>query len=170
MAELTAQERLQPSLLDRLTDDDVENTQEPREKRVLSMRALRVAVLRDLHWLLNTVCLNTVQSLAEYPNAASSVINFGMQDLSGRTHSGLDLPELERSLRQAIWDYEPRIVRNTVRVRAVAEEKSRGSNQLIFEIEGELWGQPLPERLYLKTAVDLETGEKQVLDGMGVVG
>ncbi|MBB5020142.1 type VI secretion system protein ImpF [Chitinivorax tropicus] len=170
MAELTAQERLQPSLLDRLTDDEVGNRQEPREKRVLSMRALRAAVLRDLNWLLNTVCLDTVQSLTEYPHVASSVLNFGMQDLSGRTHSGLDLGALERSLRQSIWDYEPRIVRNTVRVRALAEEQSQGGNMLVFEIEGELWGQPLPERLYLKTAVNLETGEKQVLDGMGALG
>ena len=27
-----------------------------------------------------------------------------------------------------------------------------------FEIEGELWANPLPEHLHLKTAVDIETG------------
>ena len=31
MAELTSRERLQPSLLDRLSDDDTEHTVEPRD-------------------------------------------------------------------------------------------------------------------------------------------
>ena len=52
MGELTSRERLQPSLLDRLSDDDREQVVEPRDKRVLSMRDLRKAVLRDLGWLL----------------------------------------------------------------------------------------------------------------------
>lgn len=33
MAELTPKDRLQPSLLDRLTDDEPDKTQESREKR-----------------------------------------------------------------------------------------------------------------------------------------
>ena len=48
MAELTSLERLQPSLLDRLSDDDTEQAIEPRDQRILSMRGLRKAVLRDL--------------------------------------------------------------------------------------------------------------------------
>jgi type VI secretion system protein ImpF len=53
MAELTPQERLQPSLLDRLTDEEPDQLQESREKRVLSMSRLRDFVLRDLAWLFN---------------------------------------------------------------------------------------------------------------------
>jgi type VI secretion system protein ImpF len=29
---------------------------------------------------------------------------------------------------------------------------------LVFDIESEMWAQPLPLNLYLKTEVDLETG------------
>jgi len=29
---------------------------------------------------------------------------------------------------------------------------------LSFEIEGEMWAQPLPDHLFVKTEVDLETG------------
>ena len=54
MAELAPRERLQPSLLDRLSDDEPDNAVEPRERRVLSLRTLREGVLRDLAWLLNT--------------------------------------------------------------------------------------------------------------------
>ena len=47
MAELTTRERLQPSLLDRLTDDAPQERVESRDKRVMSMRQLRTAVLRE---------------------------------------------------------------------------------------------------------------------------
>jgi type VI secretion system protein ImpF len=165
MAELTAQERLQPSLLDRLTDDDSGSQQEPRDKRVLSMRGLRRAVLRDLGWIFNSTGLGVLQDLEAYPHAGRSVINYGMPDLAGRTASGLDLGEVERRLRQAIWDFEPRILRDTVRVNVMAQHDSAGSpNHVVFEVHGELWGQPLPERLYLKTELDLEIGEIRVFD------
>jgi len=165
MAELSAKEKLQPSLLDRLTDDEAGNTQEARDKRVLSMRGLRKAVLRDLSWLFNTTGLSSVQDLKSYPLVAQSVINFGFPDLSGKTASGLDLAEVERRMRQAIWDFEPRILRDTVRIRASTAEETVGApNRVTFEVHGELWGQPLPERLYLKTELDLEIGEIRVFD------
>lgn len=165
MAELTTKERLQPSLLDRLTDDESDSQQESRDKRVLSMHGLRRAVLRDLGWLFNTTGLGILQDLSGYPLTSQSVVNFGLPDLSGRTASGLDIAEVERRLRQAIWEFEPRILRDTVQVKAIATEDATGSpNQIVFEVHGELWGQPLPERLYLKTELDLEIGEIKVFD------
>lgn len=160
MAELTARERLQPSLLDRLTDDDAGNVQEPRDKRVLGMRGLRRAVLRDLGWLFNATGLGSLQDLDDYPLVAQSVLNFGFSDLSGQTASGLDADAVARRLRQAIWDFEPRVLRDTVQVLVV----TGAANQLVFEVHGQLWGQPLPERLYLKTELDLELGEIRVYD------
>ena len=53
MAELTAQERLQPSLLDRLVDSAPGEQVEGDDKKVLTKQALRQAVLRDLGWLFN---------------------------------------------------------------------------------------------------------------------
>jgi type VI secretion system protein ImpF len=165
MAELTSAERLQPSLLDRLTDDEPQALQEARDKRVLSMRGLRKAVLRDLGWLLNSTSLGAVQPLAGAPLAAQSVLNFGLPDLTGKTASGLDRAELARRIRQAIWDFEPRILRDSVRVVPLAPgQQGAAPNQVMFEIHGELWGQPLPERLYLKTALDLEIGELRLFD------
>jgi len=160
MAELSARERLQPSLLDRLTDDDTGNPQESRDKRVLGMRGLRRAVLRDLGWLFNATGLGALQDLGDFPLAAQSVINFGFADLSGQTASGLDAQAVARRLRQAIWNFEPRVMRDTVQVQVM----TGAANQLVFEVHGQLWGQPLPERLYLKTELDLELGEIRVYD------
>ncbi|MFM0626511.1 type VI secretion system baseplate subunit TssE [Paraburkholderia xenovorans] len=163
MAELIAKERLQPSLLDRLTDDEPDNAQESRERRVLSMRTLRQAVLRDLAWLFNSSGIGILQDLEAFPLAAQSVVNYGMPDFSGQTASGIEIEAVARRMRQAIWDFEPRILRNTVQVRPLSFDQS-AHNRLIFELEGELWGQPVPERLFLKTELDLEMGEIRVTD------
>ena len=158
MAELTPKERLQPSLLDRLTDDDPETQQEARDKRVLSMNKLRDSVLRDLGWLLNTGNLDSVEDLVAYPLVRESVLNYGMPDLAGMTASGVDRGAMERAVRQAIWDFEPRILRNSVRVRVVVNTDQMNRNALAFEIEGDLWAQPVPLRLFLRAEVDLESG------------
>lgn len=155
MAELAPRERLQPSLLDRLTDDEPDKSVEARERRVLSVRSLREGVLRDLAWLLNTTNLFSVSDHGQLPHVASSVINYGMPDISGVSISGMHLADLERGIRQAIWDFEPRLIRASVSVRALpAEERS---NKIMFEIEGDMWAQPYPERLYLKTELDIDS-------------
>jgi len=167
MAELTTKEKLQPSLLDRLTDDDPKNKQESRDRRVLSMRRLRQCVLRDLEWLLNSGNLAATEDLDDYPLVAGSVLNYGIPELAGCYASNLDLVEMERAVRQAILDFEPRILRKTVKVRVVASEDEMNVNALTFEIEGELWAQPVPEKLLLKTEFDLETGAVTVVEEAG---
>ena len=162
MPELTSKDRLQPSLLDRLTDEDPEKSTESRDKRVLSMEDLRRCVMRDIAWLFNAGNLASVQDLDDHPLVAESVVNFGLPELAGVSANGLDRGVLERMVRQAIWNFEPRILRHTVKVRAFVSEDLMSRNALAFIIEGELWGQPLPTRLYLRTEIDLDTGNVAV--------
>lgn len=169
MAELTPQERLQPSLLDRLTDNAPEKTQESRNERVLSINKIREGVLRDLAWLLNTGNLAEVEDLSKYPHVANSVLNYGMPGLTGFSLSNLNINQVERLLRQAIIDYEPRILKNTVKVRVVVDEDQMNTTAVQFEIEGELWAQPVPLHLFMKTKIDLETGNVTVTDSSGKI-
>lgn len=158
MAELLPQERLQPSLLDRLTDEAPEVHEETRDKRVLNMSQLRASVLRDIRWLLNTVYLQATQDLSDYPYVASSSVNFGIPDLAGTSSSGSNVMELERSIRQAIANFEPRILESSLNVIVRASPDKMDRQALTFIIEGELWARPQPQNLYLKTELDLETG------------
>lgn len=162
MAELMPKERLQPSLLDRLTDEEPDRQQESREQRVLSTRRLRECVLRDLGWLFNATHMTNYEVDAHYPFAARSVLNYGLPPLAGSIARGLDLSALEQSLRQAIIDFEPRILRQSLRVRATLTSEQMTHNALAFEIEGDLWAQPLPLQLYLKTEIDLESGQVKI--------
>ena len=166
MAELAPRERLQPSLLDRLADDEPDKGIESRERRVLSIRTLREGVLRDLAWLLNTTNLLSVTNLQKLPHVANSVLNYGMPDLSGMSVAGLNLADLERVIRQAIWDFEPRLVRSSVSVKAIASSVGE-NNKIMFEIEADMWAQPYPERLYLKTELDVDRATIRLTDMAG---
>lgn len=163
MAELAPRERLQPSLLDRLTDHEPDKTVEARERRVLSGRGLREGVLRDLAWLLNTTNLGSTGALPNLPYLAGSVLNYGLPAISGVSLANMERADLERAIRQAIWDFEPRLIRTSVSVKAMSAQGS--ISKIVFEIEADLWAQPYPERLYLKTELDLDLGQLSLIDG-----
>jgi type VI secretion system protein ImpF len=165
MPELTPQERLQPALLDRLTDDEPDREQEPRERRVMTKSRLRQAVLRDLAWLFNATRLEGTVDLSGLGEVRRSVLNFGLPALSGRAASSLDVTALERAIRQAIIEYEPRILPSTLQVTALLEPRSIDHHNVIgVEIRSELWAQPVPLELLVRTEIDLETGKVQISD------
>ena len=163
MAELTPRERLQPSLFDRLTDNEPQKRDESRDQRVLSLAKLRECVIRDLTWLLNTEKLPKNERAEECSEAMQSVINYGIPSLSGAAASGIDSSALERDILEAICTYEPRLIRESVTVRCVYSDNEMSGRALTFEIEADLWAQPLPLHLYLQTEVDLETGRFETL-------
>lgn len=165
MAELTTGERLQPSLLDRLTDDAPTNSRESRDKRVMSLQQIRDAVQRDLASLMNAGCLSAIEDLEPYPYVQHSVINYGIPDLAGSTVADADTASIERLLHQAISDFEPRILPNTLKVRVVTNPDEMHRRAMIFEIEGKIWSQPMPLRLLWNTEIDLETGNVVVKEG-----
>jgi len=161
-------------LLERVIELEQRRVFELRQHHVISVERLRECVLRDLSWLFNTANLESGERLDgasrsadypyldEFPAVAASVINFGIPALAGKLGSGLDLEALERHVQQAIHNFEPRLRRDSVQVRAVLEPERMQQNTLTFEIEAELWGEPLPLRLLLRTIIDLEDGSATV--------
>lgn len=161
------QEQLQPSLLDRLIDDEPGKARESQDKRIISMGRLRQSVLRDLAWLLNTTHLAATEELEAYPEVARSVLNYGVQELSGQLVSSLDSEEMVEALRQAILDYEPRILPRSLHIRLLREPAQESHNRLVFEIAGQLWAVPAPSHLLLRTEIDLDEGEVILTDAQG---
>jgi type VI secretion system protein ImpF len=94
------------------------------------------------------------------------VLNYGLPALSGRLVSGLDLTELERALRDAILAFEPRILPDTLQVTGIpAQDPHRHHNVITMQISGQLWAQPYPLELLIKTDLNLESGEVQLAEG-----
>jgi type VI secretion system protein ImpF len=155
MADEKPRELLQPALLDRLSDDAPDRQTESRDERVLTLRRLRQCVVRDLEWLLNSCAMAAGTPLD--PLVAASVLNYGIPSQAGAQVSGMSLPRLEQQLREAIWNFEPRLLRESVRVRAQRSEQM-SHRAVSFEVQAQLWAQPVPIELYLRTELDLETG------------
>ena len=161
MAEALSRDRLYPSLLDRLIDDEPGRATEARENRSATLQRLRENVLRDLNWL-----FNATQSSIDFDGdtlLSGSVINYGMPPLAGRPASQYDLGELARVLREVILRFEPRIIAHTLKVSADAN-KGGSHNVLGFRIEGQLWSQPIPLEIFMRTEIDLESGLTQVVE------
>ena len=165
MAELTPQERLQPSLLDRLTDENPQGAAEARDQRVISWQRLRDAVRRDLSWLLNCVHLEASEDLSAWPVIARSTLNYGVPETSGVPLANINVEALQKRVRQAILDFEPRLLRSklTVTVEKTADVMNR--NSLVFLIRGEMWAQPVPQSIFVRSVFDLESGTVKVDEG-----
>ncbi len=163
MAELSQAEKLQPSLLDRLRDNEVKKTVESRADRIISSRKLRDYAIRDLSWLLNTARLSIHQDLSETPEVETSVINYGVTSLSGSSINKDQLRSIELEVKRIIINFEPRIDAKSLSVKIFINTEEMSKHAMIFEIEGELWGNPMPTNLFLKTEIDLETGSVNVI-------
>jgi len=162
MAELSLQERPQPSLLDRLRDDHPEAIVEAPAERVLTLTQLRSCVRRDIGWLLNTCNLGAVAK--GYDEVETSVLNYGLPDLAGLTASTLDVDALEKVVRRVLERFEPRLLKSSIRVRAELESESMSHNTLALVIEAELWAVPAPIELVLRTILDFESASASVTE------
>jgi type VI secretion system protein ImpF len=164
-------DRLQPALLDRLTDDEPDKRTEAPEAATMSRTRLRQAVLRDLAWLLNATNIESEVDLSSYPAVRNSVANFGVEALSGRRVADVDWQELELAIKEAIVAFEPRVLPSTVDVRGITTTSSMDHhNVLAFEIRGQLWSVPYPLELLLRSSLDLESGQVVVREQTGNPG
>jgi type VI secretion system protein ImpF len=119
-------------------------------------------VRRDLAWLLNCVHLEATQDLSAWPLVARSTINYGMPETTGIPLANIDVDTLQKRVRQAVLDFEPRLIRNKLTVTVESNAEVMNRNSLVFLIEGEMWAQPVPQSIFVRTEFDLETGAVKV--------
>jgi type VI secretion system protein ImpF len=159
MVEMKPSEKLLPCLLDRLTDNEPGNRRESRKDRVVNLHQYRNAVLRDIAWLLNTYANAELGGLDEFAQLPSSVLNFGVRNVAGMSASSLSADEMQYQLTEALQRFEPRIIPNTISINMTLGPEEMSNRSICFEIRGDLWSQPVPESLFIKTELDLETGK-----------
>ena len=161
MADRTLAERLQPSLLDRLTDHEPTELKETRDSRVIDVSRLREIIQRDLSWLLNTSNIENTFDAEALPNVARSVLNYGLAEVSGEYSTSERAERIRRSIEQAIATHEPRIIEGSVEV-TLSPDDDAGEMNVALVIRADMWAQPLPLELYLRSQVDVTTGEVSV--------
>ncbi|MDR2153652.1 MAG: type VI secretion system baseplate subunit TssE [Burkholderiaceae bacterium] len=167
--ESVARDRLQPVLLDRLTDQQPGKRQERAGAFLMSGKVLRQAVLRDLQWLLNTTNLGVDHAVKAMPRTSRSVINYGVQGWAGARMSEVDFTDVETAIRTAIVNHEPRIMKDSIKVRCVTDAASlEHHNLLALEIRGTLWSVPYPVEFIVRSELDLESGHTTLVPVEGL--
>lgn len=152
-------ERLQPSLLDRLMSDDPKGA-DGHEDRVWSGSKLRTALLRDLEFLLNTTAAHSREELHRTNYASRSIVNYGLPSLAGMFVFQRHPDTLANMIQKAIVAFEPRILRDSLDVRATTDES--GTGEVSIEISCEYCPLPMAESLLVRAVLDMETGAIQV--------
>jgi type VI secretion system protein ImpF len=153
------EDRIQPCLFDRLIDENPEIKRDTMAERAISIKRYREGVLRDIAWLMNSKAHLESEDITSFGEVARSVLNFGVPDLCGQLAGGVDLASIEGRFLEAIKAFEPRIIPETLTIKAVRGGETLGPNMLAFEIRGDLWASPVPEQLHIKTHIDMETGQ-----------
>lgn len=146
--------RLNPTLFDKLVADsnisglrgeDIEKIEASREAmRYYSVprlerfneASLRATVRRELAWLLNTTHLASVIDLVDFPEVQTSVLNYGVPDMAGKSLSRRMVMQRAREIRAAIRAFEPRIAEKSLVVDAT--EQREKPNAITFLIQGDI--------------------------------
>lgn len=157
--------RLTPSLLDRLTDQQLQEQHETINSFGMSKRDYRASVLRDISWLLNTTNADSSIAFTDLDQAKKSVMNYGVKALSGQYLVDDDRSMIAQSITQSLLNYEPRIIPKSLQVKALPMDDSYAArNQLSLEIRGQLWAEPYPLEFLWRSHIDLEIGLVQLTD------
>jgi len=140
---------------------------------VVSSSVLREAVRRDIEALFNTEryestpmmadweaesFVDNVQDLTDFPEVRRSVVNYGVPSFSGRSSRDFDREALAKEIRAVLATFEPRLKDGATKVDVTLSDKSGG---LKIEIDAVLVTNPTPERLRLRTTINLDNGKAQ---------
>ncbi|GEO40041.1 type VI secretion system protein ImpF [Skermanella aerolata] len=159
MPKASYRDLVQPSLLDRLTDGG-EGVSEDGG-RTFSLSQLRAVILRDVSWLLNATPLGSSVDLTAYPDVAAGVLNYGVRPLAGQGGGAMDRSHFERAIQEALTVFEPRLM-SGVQVKLLPAGSS--DTTLVFIIEADLWAEPVPLRLRLRTEVDRDRNTVRIAE------
>lgn len=154
---------LVPSILDRLIDEQPDNSREPAERRQQSVRELEMAVARDLEWLLNTrqEMLNDLPS--EYQELSRSLVTYGLPDFTSCSLAiEDDRLRVLRAVERTIARFEPRLLR----VRVQLENSRNQDRGLRFRIDALLQVDPSPEPVTFDAVLQIST-QQYVVQGQG---
>jgi len=142
MARVDKKNKLRPSILDRLLDNDPEKTVEVDRDQHQKIKDLRYSVRRDLEQLLNTR-LRIVEPGDEYRELKLSLLNYGLPDLATiNVNDIVKRKEFVEQLENLLVEFEPRFKSVTVTYQENTDTLDR---TLRFRIDAVLYADPSPE-------------------------
>jgi len=122
--------------------------------------ALRATVKRDLAWLLNTTQFGARGELEGYPQVQTSVLNYGVPDLAGRSLHSRTILDRAREIRNAIRVLETRLEPESLVVEPLASKDK--PNAVVFLIHAEISSTLRPVPVQFRTELEADTAAVKV--------
>lgn len=122
---------------------------------------LRRHLALDLESLLNTVRLDAMVALTDYPRIAKSVVNFGINDVSSSNKSRKSETAIAAAIRQSLIDHEPRLIKDSIEI-IVSSSEPTSNQRVVFEVHAEIAADPADLPLDFVTEVDLGAGKMRM--------
>ena len=145
-----------PSILDRLLDDKPRDAVEGPHAALFDVRAYKAAVARDLETLLNTRCVDPDELIETYPEARTSVVAYGISDLSSLSLLNPDdRATLRDRIRITIERFEPRLSK----VKVALESPRDFDRMLRFRVDAVLAGHPSRPPIVLDAWLQLSSNQ-----------
>lgn len=159
MAKVRQDQPLVPSVLDRLIDEDPDNSREAPKSRHQVLREVKLSVQRDLENLLNTRC-RCMSPSDEDSEFKSSLIEYGIPDFAGTNMGSSENREnVRRLVEDTVRRFEPRF--KSVRVKLV-ENQDRADRGLRLRIDALMHAEPAPEPVVFDSQLEPVTGNFDV--------
>ena len=152
MARTELERNVQPSLLDRLTDEEPDRSVDLPVRRDESLHRFRQAVQRDIEHLLNTR-RTTIPVDGRFPEVLDSVHGYGVPDTTGLAPGTMEGQRyLTEQIRETLVRFEPRLEQVVVRL---TESSQVRTPQVRFAIEATLRVDPTPERIVFDSVYEV---------------
>ncbi len=146
---------LQPSILDRLIDEEPGVSQEPVHHRFVGLAQIKAAVIRDLENLMNTR-RNILIPAESHQEVNRSVFVYGLRDYAAQNpKSPTARQQLRLDVERTIALFEPRLRNVTVRL----DSPDPNDRNLRFRITALLVAEPIIEPVAFDTFFDANRGE-----------
>lgn len=117
---------------------------------------LRANVRRELAWLMNTTNFESGVDLSPYPEVRTSVLNYGVPDLTGKAQSRAAIQTRAGKIRQAIIAFEPRLEPATLSVDVRTSDQREGA--VTFVIAGDITSAVHALKARYVADIEFETG------------
>ncbi|QVI70349.1 type VI secretion system baseplate subunit TssE [Pseudomonas syringae] len=156
---MSSQQKLLPSLLDRLLDDRPHQSVESSSQRLSSLADYKASIVRDLEILVNTRQSLVAGELEGFANLSGTILDYGMPDFTSR--SVLDPQDrllIQRQLEKAISVGDRRF--RSVKVQLLAQQT--GQRMLTFRVDAVLRLQDISRQVSFDAVLQVNTQEYKV--------
>lgn len=131
-------------------------------RETVSEHAFAELVKADVIGLLNSVRLQSAQSLSDTPNVARSILNYGFPDLLNRTFDDNRTQEIGDEIEKVLTRYEPRLAAGSVKARFDKPTDGTAQPKVRFVVQAALKSNPVDLPIEFIAEIEASTGKIKI--------